>query len=94
MYKSIFIPLSSNGDQAPVLAFGAAMADALDAQVEYVFSSKSMTLIQEEQSEQVAAMYKKEGYVASQKLIVELYQHQFKTRAKQVSEWFSYVKRS
>jgi nucleotide-binding universal stress UspA family protein len=87
MYKSIFIPLSSNGDQLPALAFGATLAEAFDAGAECVFASKSLLLLEGEQSNEVSEKYRKEGYSASQNLAEKLYQEQFAIRSKQVQQW-------
>ncbi len=92
MYKSIFIPLSSHGDQLPALAFGASLAEAFDASAECAFASKSLILLEGEQSDKVGEMYRKEGYVASQNLAEKFYQEQFAKRAKQVQQWFELSK--
>jgi nucleotide-binding universal stress UspA family protein len=92
MYQSIFIPLSSHGNQLPALAFGASLAEAFDAGAECVFTSKSLLLLEGEQNEKVGKMYRKEGYTASQNLAEKLYQEQFDNRAKQVQQWFELSK--
>lgn len=92
MYKSIFIPLSSHGDQLPALAFGASLAEAFDAGAECAFTSKSLLLLEGEQSDKVGEMYRKEGYTASQNLAEKFYQEQFAKRAKQVQQWFELSK--
>jgi nucleotide-binding universal stress UspA family protein len=92
MYQSIFIPLSSHGNQLPALAFGASLAEAFDAGAECVFTSKSLLLLEGEQNEKVGKMYRKEGYTASQNLAEKLYQEQFNNRAKQVQQWFELSK--
>jgi nucleotide-binding universal stress UspA family protein len=92
MYQSIFIPLSSHGDQLPAIAFGASLAEAFDAGAECAFSSKSLLLLEGEQSDKVGEMYRKEGYTASQNLAEKFYQEQFAKRAKQVQQWFELSK--
>jgi nucleotide-binding universal stress UspA family protein len=92
MYQSIFIPLSSNGDQLSALAFGAALAEAFDAGAECAFTSKSLLLLEGEQSDKVSEIYRKEGYTASQNLTEKLYQEQFAQRTKQVQQWFELSK--
>lgn len=92
MYKSIFIPVSSNGDQLPALAFGASLAEAFDASAECAFASKSLLLLEGEQRNEVNEKYRKEGYPASQNLAEKLYQEQFAKRAKQVQQWFELSK--
>jgi len=92
MYQSIFIPLSSNGDQLSALAFGAALAEAFDAGAECAFTSKSLLLLEGEQSDKVSEIYRKEGYTASQNLVEKFYQEQFAKRAKQVQQWFELSK--
>lgn len=92
MYKLIFIPLSSNGDQAPALAFGAAMSATFDAKAECVFASKSLILLRGEQNDRVSETYIKEGFDASQQLAEKLYQEQFQAKTKQVSQWFQMSK--
>lgn len=92
MYKSIFIPLSSHGDQLPALTFGASVAEAFDAGAECAFTSKSLLLLEGEQSDKVGEMYCKEGYTASQNLAEKFYREQFTKRAKQVQQWFEHNK--
>ncbi len=92
MYQSIFIPLSSHGDQLPALAFGASLAEAFDAGAECTFTSKSLLLLEGEQSDKIGEMYRKEGYTASQNLAEKFYQEQFAKRAKQVQQWFELSK--
>ena len=92
MYQSIFIPLSSHGDQAPALAFGASLAGAFEASAECAFTSKSLLLLEGEQSDKVGEMYRKEGYTASQNLMEQFYKEQFAKRAKQVQQWFELSK--
>jgi hypothetical protein len=92
MYKSIFIPLSSHGDQLPSLAFGASIAEGFNASAECSFTSKSLFLLEGEQNDKVGEMYRKEGYTASQNLAEKFYQEQFAKRAKQVQQWFELSK--
>jgi nucleotide-binding universal stress UspA family protein len=92
MYKSIFIPLSSNGDQLPALRFGAALAEAFDAGAECAFTSKSLLLLEGEQRDKVSEILRKEGYTASQNLVDKFYQEQFAKRAEQVQHWFELSK--
>jgi nucleotide-binding universal stress UspA family protein len=94
MYKSIFIPLSSHGDQLPSLTFGAALAEAFDASAECSFTSKTLLMLEGEQSDRIGEMYRKEGYIASQKLAENFYQEQFESRVKQVQQWFELSKGS
>lgn len=92
MYQSIFIPLSSHGDQLPALSFGASLVEAFDAGAECAFTSKSLFLLEGEQSDKVGEMSRKEGYTASHKLAEKFYQEQFAKRAKQVQQWFELSK--
>ncbi len=92
MYKSIFIPLSSHGDQLPALIFGALLAEAFDAEAECSFTTKSLLLLEDEQSTKIGEMYSKQGYVASQELAEKFYQEQFSKRARHVQQWFALSK--
>ncbi|MCA3269760.1 MAG: universal stress protein [Thalassospira sp.] len=88
MYKTIFLPVSSNGDQSPALAFTAALTRSFAAKAEGTFVSKSLVLLQEDERTKVANVFRKEGFGASQVLTDTLYKEQFKKRAAEVKEWF------
>ncbi len=84
MYKSIFLPVSSHGDQQAALAFAAALAQGLDGEAEAVFASKSLTLLDAAQRHDVGDVLIKQGYGASQDLLDELYLKQYHEREKSV----------
>ncbi len=88
MYKSIFLPVSSHGDQHAALAFAAALAQGLDGEAEAVFASKSLTLLDAAQRHDVGDVLIKQGYGASQDLLDELYLKQYHEREKSVAAWF------
>lgn len=92
MYQSIFIPLSSHGDQLPALTLGASLTKAFDATAECVFTSKSLLLLESKEKEKISEIYLKEGYNASQELTEKFYHEQFAKRAKQVQQWFELSK--
>lgn len=89
MYKTLFLPVSSNGDQSPALAFAAALTQSFAAKAESTFVSKSLVLLQEDEHAKVANVYRTEGLAASQELTEALYKEQFKKRATAVKEWFA-----
>jgi nucleotide-binding universal stress UspA family protein len=88
MYKSIFVPLSSHGDQLPALAFGGALADAFDADAECAYASKALFPLEGQQKEEVGAIYRQKGYAASLALTETFYREQFANRSKQMQQWF------
>jgi nucleotide-binding universal stress UspA family protein len=88
MYKSIFIPLSSNGNQSSAINFGAMLAKAFNLRAECTFASKSLIQFSSEQNEQVGDVFEKKGYTASQKLTEKLYKQQLDERAEKVCDWF------
>jgi nucleotide-binding universal stress UspA family protein len=89
MYQSIFIPLSSNGNQLPALTFAASLAQAFEANAECIFASKSIRLLEKEQKDKVMEIYLNKGFVASSELADKLYQEHFSKRVKQVEDWFN-----
>lgn len=94
MYQSIFIPLSSHGNQLSALTFGASLVKAFDAIAECTFTTKSLLMLENEEKEKVGEIYRKEGYTASQELTEQFYQEQFAERAKQVQQWFELNKKN
>jgi nucleotide-binding universal stress UspA family protein len=89
MYKSIFVPFTSNGDQTGALAFAASLATASDAKATAVFSSKSLTLLDLALRSQVGDMYINHGYAAAQELSDKHYKDQYERRAKAGGDWFA-----
>ncbi|MDX1949786.1 MAG: universal stress protein [Rickettsiales bacterium] len=88
MYKSIFTPLSSNGNQASALNFSSALAKTYDAKANCVFTSKSLILLEENQNKIIAETFKKQGYAASQEVADKLYKEQFEQKSIKVKNWF------
>jgi nucleotide-binding universal stress UspA family protein len=89
MYKSIFVPFTSNGDQTGALAFAASLATASGAMAKAVFSSKSLSLLDIALRSQIGDMYMSHGYAAAQELSDKQYQDQYEKRAKAGGDWFT-----
>ena len=86
MYQSIFVPVSSHGDQSGSIGFALALAQQFQAQVDVAFTSKSLTLISPEMLEMIAKTFPSGGEKLSLKerdaLIQKLYLDQWRERAK------------
>lgn len=89
MYKSIFLPFSSYGDQSGALAFAAALAAASGATAHGVFASKSLSLLDVALRSQIGDMYMSHGYAAAQELSDKQYLDQYGKRAKAGGAWFA-----
>ncbi len=89
MYKSIFIPFTSNGDQTGALGFAAALASASGASAQGVFSSKSLSLLDSALRSQIGDMYMAHGYAAAQELSDKQYLDQYEKRATAGGAWFA-----
>jgi nucleotide-binding universal stress UspA family protein len=89
MYKSIFVPFTSNGDQTGALAFAACLASSSGASAKAVFSSKSLSLLDIALRSQIGDMYMSHGYAAAQELSDKQYQEQYEKRAKAGGDWFA-----
>ena len=77
MYKSLFVPFSTNGDQTPALAFASALADVTQAKVTCTFASKSLEGLDEKERSRVHSTFRRQGYVKALDLVDELYATQF-----------------
>jgi nucleotide-binding universal stress UspA family protein len=88
MYKSIFLPVTSHGNQSAALSFGASLASALDAKAQVVFASKSISLLTSDQRWKIGDVMIKEGYAASDQLTEKLYLEQYQERAVATEKWF------
>lgn len=80
MYKSLFVPFSTHGDQTAALAFASALAEATHATVHCAFASKSMEGLDENERARVHATFRRHGYVTALDLVDELYAGLFDER--------------
>jgi nucleotide-binding universal stress UspA family protein len=80
MYKSLFVPYSTHGDQTPALGFASLLADTFSATAHVSFASKSVDWISAEENVRVQEMFRKQGYVAAMDLAEKLYASQFEER--------------
>jgi nucleotide-binding universal stress UspA family protein len=94
MYKSIFVPFTSYGNQSGALAFAASLATASGAEAKAVFSSKSLSLLDVALRSQIGDTYMSHGYAAAQELSDKHYLDQYKKRANEGGAWFAAEKAS
>ncbi len=88
MYKTIFVPITNNGDQSSALNFAASMTQSFGAKAECLFSSKSLVFLENEKNEKIISVHDKEGHIASQALEAKFYREQFQEHALKAKEWF------
>lgn len=93
MYKSIFLPFTSYGNQTGALAFAASLATASGASAHGVFSSKSLSLLDVALRSQIGDAYMKAGYAAAQALSDKHYKDQYEKRARAGGDWFEAEKK-
>jgi nucleotide-binding universal stress UspA family protein len=88
VYKTIFVPVTSEGDQSPALNFSVAIAQSFGAKAECLFASKSLVFLEKSKNEKIIQVHHNEGHIASQALAEKFYKEQFHERALKVKEWF------
>ena len=94
VYKSLFVPFSTHGDQSPALAFASALANVTDATVTCAFASKSMDGLDEAERNRIHTTFRRHGYTKALDLVDDLFAGQFAERvaaAKKKFETFSAV---
>lgn len=81
MIHTIFLPYAGHADEAPALAFAAALSGKLKAKVDAAFVCRALHPFSGEENAKVGQVYEREGYYASQDFARGIHQEHLKKHA-------------